>query len=152
MYREKAGLLESARHGSYVWTLAAMEEGQDYPHDLQSMRYSNHKINTHSAKYQAPITLAVVDLKIPLPTPQLHSQTATVPTIAQLAQPCTCHSTLELFDDGQYPINNNLNMRVRNGIEPTSEARSIAGDRAKRNGLAIRRRVVSVRTDEVVWI
>lgn len=43
-------------------------------------------------------------------------------------------------------------MRVRNGIEPTSEARRIAGDRARRNGLAISKCVVSVRIDEVVWI
>lgn len=41
---------------------------------------------------------------------------------------------------------------MRNGIEPTSEARRMAGDRAKRNGLAIKRCVVNVSIDDVVWI
>lgn len=40
-----------------------------------------------SAKYQAPITLAVVIRITPRDTPQLHSHTATVPVIAQLAHP-----------------------------------------------------------------
>lgn len=51
--------------------------------------------HAHSAKYQAPITPAHVVLNTPRATPQLHSQTPTVPTIAQFAQARTCHSRTE---------------------------------------------------------
>src|ERR1700685_2144829 len=67
---------------------------------------------THSAKYHAPITPAVVTLNKPLPTPQLQSQTTTVPTIAQFAHPLTCHSHVELVGREKYPIKSSRKMRV----------------------------------------
>jgi len=52
----------------------------------RSVKVRNHPIErTHSAKYHAAITLAVVILIIPRDTPQLHNHTTTVPAIAQFA-------------------------------------------------------------------
>lgn len=44
------------------------------------------------------------------------------------------------------------NIRVRNGIDATSITSRIAGDKARRKGLARRRCVVNVRVEEVVCI
>ena len=108
--------------------------------------------NTHSAKYHAPITPAVVVLNKPLPTPQLQSQMTTVPIIAQLAHPLTCHSHVELVGCKKYPNKSNRKMIVRNGIDATRAVSRMTGDKASRKGLAIRSWVVSVSIEDVVWI
>jgi hypothetical protein len=111
-----------------------------------------HTSETHSAKYHAPMTPAVVTLNKPLPTPQLQSQTPTVPTIAQFAHPLTCHSQVELVGCKKYPIRSKRKMRVINGIEATRAMSKITGESARRKGLAINSRVVNVSIEEVVWI
>lgn len=98
------------------------------------------------------MTPAVVALNTPLPTPQLQSQTTTVPTIAQLAHPLTCHSNVELFGCETYPIRSNRKISVRNGIEVTKAVRRMTGDKARRKGLAISSCVVSVSMEDVVCI
>jgi hypothetical protein len=107
---------------------------------------------THLAKYHAPMTPAVVTRNKPLPTPQLQSQTTTVPTIAQLAHPLTCHSHVELVGCEKYPIKRSRKMRVRNGMEATRAVSRMTGDRARRKGLAISSCVVNVKMEDVVWI
>jgi len=104
------------------------------------------------AKYHAPMTPAVVALNMPLPTPQLQSQTTTVPTMAQLAHPLRCHSNVELVGCETYPIKSNRKIRVMNGIEATKAVRRMIGDKARRKGLAISSCVVSVNMEDVVCI
>jgi hypothetical protein len=108
---------------------------------------------TYSAKYHAPMTLEAVILKIPRATPHVQSHTTTVPAIAQFAQPCTCpsHAWLPLDGSTTYPMSSKRKMRVRKGIEVRSVTRSMAGESARRKGLAINSSVVSVRVAEVVW-
>jgi len=63
----------------------------DYERSIRLSRWLDVNI-THSAKYQAPMTLAQVILNMPRATAQLHSHMLSVPAIAQFAYALTCHS------------------------------------------------------------
>src|SRR5882762_11463283 len=69
--REMVGWHGSVLHGSYVLMLVMAGEGQDYNGEVSECCQWDIKSGTHSAKYHAPMTPAVVALNTPLPTPQV---------------------------------------------------------------------------------
>lgn len=99
------------------------------------------------------MTLDVVILRIPRATPHVHSQIATVPTIAQFAHPWTCHSHagLPLYGCAGDPMRSRRKIRVRKGIDARTVIKRMVGERASRKGLAMRSSVVSASVAEVVW-
>ena len=107
--------------------------------------------STYSEKYHEPTTPAQVARRRPLPTPHVHNHTQMVPTIAQFAHPCTCHTQPDGLSRAR-PTSRRRNASVTNGNEASNSPSRTAGERARRKGLAIRSRVVSVSREDAVCI
>lgn len=106
---------------------------------------------THSTKYQAAITAAVVTRNVPRATAHVQNHNRIVAAIAQLAHPCKCHSNPELGREA-YPTRSKRKVSVTKGMDTRRAASRTVGDKSSKRGCDDSSWVVSVRVNEVECI